>query len=197
MSLVTLANYKTALGISGTAEDAKLTQYSLEIDDRIKSYLGYSLEQANYTDEIYDGNGTNELYPRDIPVTAITTLQVFEGMNSDDTEDWETWRVADDDYTRLLIRKNGLVIFMDGNVFPKGNQNIKLTYTAGYTSVTLPQDIQGVCKELMILKYKGIDQRALGTPSISLGVGSSGSYTYELDEDKILKKIEHYKLIRV
>jgi hypothetical protein len=72
-----------------------------------------------------------------------------------------------------------------------------LTYTAGYTTETLPQDIYGVCKELMILKYKGIDKGNLGESSISVSMGSNSSVSIELDEDKILKKIEHYRFIRI
>ena len=49
----------------------------------------------------------------------------------------------------------------------------------------------------MVLKYKGLDKGNLGQPSLSLGMGSNVSVNYDLDEDKILKKIEHYRLIRI
>ena len=72
-----------------------------------------------------------------------------------------------------------------------------MTYTAGYTSGTLPQDIEAVCKELMKIKYDKINKNKLGVPSISIGSGSSTSQSYEADEDLILKKIEHYRFVRV
>lgn len=197
MSLVTLADYKTALGISGVTEDAKLTQYSLEIDDRVKSFLGYDIEQATYTNEIYDGDGTQYLFPKNIPVTTLTKLEVYEGLDSLLAEDWEEWTVAGKEYTRIVLQDGGLIIFIDGNCFPDGEQNVRITYVAGYTSVTLPQDIQGVCKELMRIKYDKIDKGKLGVSSMSLGSGSSASQSYEADEDKILKKIEHYRFVRV
>jgi len=196
MSLVTLADYKTALGVSGTTEDTKLTQYSLEIDARIKAYLGYDIEQANYTNELYDGDGTQIICPRAIPVTTFTKLEVYEGLNTDDTEDWEEWTQGDE-YSRVVLKNSGYEIYLDGNCFPEGTQNVRLAYTAGYTSATLPQDIQGVCIELMILKYKGIDKGNLGQPSLSLGMGSNATVSIDLDEDKILKKIEHYRIVRV
>jgi len=196
MSLVTLADYKTALGVSGSTEDTKLSQYSGEIDARIKAFLGYDIEETEYTNEIYDGDGTSFLLPKHVPVTTFTKLEVYEGLNSDDSEDWEEWTVAADEYARLVLKDGGFIIFLDGNCFPDGDQNVRITYTAGYTSNTLPQDIYGVCKELMILKYKGIDKGNLGQPSLSLGVGSNVSATIDLDEDKILKKIEHYRMIR-
>src|SRR5574343_845156 len=196
MSLVTLADYKTALKIGDATEDAKLSQYSLEIDARIKAYLGYDIEQTVYTDQTYDGTGDHYLYPRHVPVTTFTKLEVYEGLNDDDSEDWEEWTVADGDFDRIVII-NGYILFMSVVVFPEGIQNIRLAYTAGYTSSTLPDDIQGVCKELMILKYKGIDKGNLGQPSLSLGMGSNATVSIDLDEDKILKKIEHYRIVRV
>lgn len=196
MSLVTLADYKSALGITGTDENTKITQYSLEIDDRVKSYLGYDTEETEYSQELYDGSGTNTLIPRNIPVTTITTLEVYEGLDSDGNEDWETW-TQNDEYTRLIIRDGGMVIHIDGACFPEGEQNIRLTYTAGYDSDTLPQDIQAVCKELMILKYRNIDKEVMGKSSASIGMGSNTSDTYEFNEDDILKKIEHYRIVRI
>ena len=196
MSLVTLADYKTALKVNEITEDAKLTQYSLEIDQRVKSYLGFGVEQTEYTDEIYSGNGKHYLFPKNIPVTTITSLYVYMGLDSDGDEDCEEW-TQNDEYSRLIIEQNGFIIYIDGAVFPNGSNNIKLTYTAGYTSGTLPQDIQAVCKELMIIKYLGIDKQNLGRPSVSLGIGSNATASFDLDEDKVLKKIEHYKLQRI
>src|SRR4030065_496422 len=196
MSLVALADYKTALKVGDDSEDAVLTQYSGEIDARIKAFLGYDIEETVYTEELYDGNGTQYLFPKAVPVTVLTKLEVYEGLNSDDSEDWEEWNVAGDEYTRLIKANGGFYLFIDGNVFPKGEQNIRLTYTAGYTSGTLPQDIEAVCKELMKIKYDKINKNKLGVPSISIGSASSTSQSYEADEDLILKKIEHYRFVR-
>lgn len=196
MSLVALQNYKNALKITTSDEDDKITQYSLEIDDRVKSYLGYDVEETTYTDEIYDGTGNEYLFTRHVPVTSITSLYIYEGLDSNGNEDWEEW-TQNDEYSRLLIETGGYQIFMDGAYFPKGRNNVKISYVAGYTTNTLPQDIEAVCKELMKIKYDNIDKGKLGVPSMSLGVGSTASQSYEPNEDAILKKIEHYKLVRV
>ena len=195
MSLVTLADYKTALKVGDATEDTKLTQYSMEIDARVKAFLGYDIEEADYTEELYDGDGTQYLFPKAIPVTTFTTLEIYQGLDSDGDEDWDEWE-QNVDYTRLIKQDDGLILFIDGNVFPEGQQNIRITYTAGYDSDTLPQDIQSVCKELMKIRYDKIDKGKLGIPSMSTGMGSSVSQSYEADEDLILKKIEHYRFIR-
>jgi hypothetical protein len=195
MSLVSNADYKTALGITGSGEDTKLTQYSAEIDDKVKTYLGYDVETASYTLQLYDGNGTNRLYPRHIPVTTFTKLEVYEGIDSAGDEDWEEW-TQNDEYGRILIEDNGNVIYMDV-AFPEGSNNIRLAYTAGYSAANIPDDIDYVCKQLMSMKYLVLDKKMLGKTSESLSVGGSSTNTYELDEMKILKQIEHHRLPRI
>jgi len=198
MSLVELADYKTALGLSSDQdkEDAKLTQYSLEIDDKLKAYLGFNIEEEVYYDEIYNGNGSQRLFPRNVPVTEITKLEVYQGLDSGGDEDWEEW-TQNDEYGRLSIQSGGFIIYMDTK-FPQGMQNIRLNYTAGYTTETLPQDIAAVCKELMVIKYQRLDKKMMGLTSKSRNEGgASSTITYEDLEEKTLKKIEHYRFTRI
>ena len=197
MSLVQLADYKTTLGISSTTENGKLTQYSLEIDAKVKAFLGYDIEETVYTEEVYDGTGSHYLFPKAMPVTIFTKLEIYEGLDSLGAEDWEEW-TQNDEYERLVIQRGGEILYISGVVFPAGIQNIRITYTAGYTVDTLPQDIQSVCKELMYLKYQGIDQKKLGTTSKSRNEGGvSSTVSFENLEDETLKKIAHYQLVRV
>lgn len=197
MSLVALQDYKDALKIANDTENDKIEQYSYEIEDRIKSYLGYDVEESTYTDEIYDGTGCEYLFPRHVPVTSIVSLYIYEGLDSLGAEDWEEW-TQDDEYSRLLIETGGYQIFMDGAKFPKGRNNIKITYVAGYDSNTLPQDIASVCKRLMRLLYLGVDKGHEGLTSVSQSSGFTETTTLDSEAaSKILKEIEHYKLMRV
>jgi len=197
MSLVALQDYKDALKIVNTSEDDKITQYSFEIEDRVKAYLGYDVEETTYTDEIYDGSGNEYLFPRHVPVTSITSLYIYEGLDSNGNEDWEEW-TQNDEYSRLLIETGGYQIFMDGAYFPKGRNNVKITYVAGYTANTLPQDIASVCKRLMRLLYLGVDKGHEGLTSVSSSSGFTSTTTLDSEAAmKILKEIEHYKLMRV
>lgn len=197
MSLVALQDYKDALKIVNDTENDKIEQYSYEIEQRIKSYLGYDIEETTYTDEIYDGTGTCHLFPRHVPVTSITSLYVYEGLDSNGNEDWEEW-TQDDEYSRLLIESGGYQIFMDGAYFPKGRNNIKITYVAGYDADTLPQDIASVCKRLMRLLYLGIDKGYEGLTSVSQSSGFTETTTLDSEAaSRILREIEHYKLVRI
>ncbi|MCP4394548.1 MAG: hypothetical protein GY804_09825 [Alphaproteobacteria bacterium] len=195
MSLVSLADYKTALDISGSGEDTKLTQYSAEVDKKVKNYLGRDIEEAVYTNELYNGNGTHFLVTRQHPITVITKLEVYEGIDSGGSEDWEEW-TQNDEYGRLLIEERAVSLYMD-TVFPAGSNNIRIKYTAGYAAEDIPDDIDYVCKQLMNMKYLKFDQKLLGKTGESKGVGATSSDTYELDEKKVLEQIEHHKAMRL
>src|SRR3990167_3131869 len=134
MSLVSLNDYKEFARISQSDvnEDEKLQRIADEIEAEIKEFLNRDLATASYSEK-YDGDGKTKLVLRQFPVTEITTLEVYDGLASDDSETWDTW-VQGADYDRLVIDVDGVSIYIDGATFQKGTQNIRVTYVAGYAS---------------------------------------------------------------
>ncbi len=160
MALTTRTKVKLHLGISDTSEDSLLDQLILEVDAWIKKQCGRDLESTSYT-EFYEGTGTQILRLRHTPVTAITTVHEdndaywAQGSSAFGTESLLTagteyalqTRVSGTSYTGLLFRigavwpsvrrfSRGLLI---GSAIP-GLGNIKVAYTAGYSSV--PADLE-------------------------------------------------------
>lgn len=164
--LTTVDTIKAQLGISGTAEDAKLTTWLAQADQMIKSYLKRNIEQATYT-EFYSGDGTNIIRLRQTPVQSITSLyldnagffgtvsgsfasasQLIEGtdfvLNRDNNSATEkstsgiVWRI-NGSWDRPSSRVNGTLSTIPGSAMG----NIKVTYVGGYA--TVPADIQGAC----------------------------------------------------
>ena len=259
MSLVTTANYKYYLGIgqSDTTKDTEIALLINAVERRIKEFLNRDLEWSAYTDEIYDGNGYNQLILKQFPIIYVSAIKVYEGIGSGNVETWTTL-VEHTDYDRLIIPTEAHLFFLDGYRFVKQFQNYKVTYYAGYTVgstltsgssvvgkkyqiaarqsvdftlvgsssnavgtqfvaigtssmsvtdsltelITTPNDIQLACMELLKITYANSpisgDNR-LGFLSISSNAGG-GSQNLSIDpeiEDKILKKIERYKVNNV
>lgn len=198
MSLVTLANYKAYLKIGDTSQDTNLTVLQSAVEKRIKNFLNRDLESATYTDEYYTGKGTNKMVLRQYPITSVTTIKRYDGI-SGSSEVWTTL-VALTDYDRLVLDTEACYINLDNGQFESGvDNNYKITYVAGYSSI--PDDIQMACKELLKVTWDNspINQNRLGFLSASSNAGS-GSENLNIDpeiENKILKKIEHYKAINV
>lgn len=198
MSLVTLAKYKEYLKIADTSFDTQLTDIQSAVEKRVKEYLGRDIEATTYTDELYGGMGDECLVLRQFPITAVTAIKRYDGLDGSGTEIWTTL-VQGTDYERKIIDAEAIAVVLDGNTFADGDYNYKITYTAGYS--TIPSDIQQACKELLKITWDNspLSHNRLGFLSTSNN-GGSATENLTLDgeiEMKILKKIERYKAINV
>lgn len=192
MSLVTVSDYKTFLKISTTTEDTLITSFQSEIDGWVKSYLNRDIESATYT-EYYDGDGSDLLTTNQFPITAITSISYYDGLDSDNAQIWTDYAI-NTDYERLVIYGDGEKIFMDGGTFYRGTQNIKVVYTAGFT--TVPAEIQKACKELMWLYYHSVR----GEMNINKSSENRGGTNITYDSNavqKILKNLDKYRALNI
>lgn len=163
MAITTISAFKTHAGISGSAEDAFLTQILLQVEASLQRHIGRQIEAATVT-EYYDGDGTNSLWLRRTPVQSITSVYQDEDAryaSADSPFPASTLLTAGTDYalrvdqptggatasmcgrlyrigtvwSRPFARRGDLLVSSPGD--PIGN--IKVTYVAGWSSV--PADI--------------------------------------------------------
>lgn len=101
-----------------------------------------SFKSAAYV-EYYDGNGNEFLFLNNLNITAITSLY-------DDTDwSWDSDDLIDSDDYRIVDNK---YIVLKDSYFTKGSQNIKASYTAGYS--VIPYDLRQSCIEEVTRKLK-------------------------------------------
>ncbi len=195
MALLTITNVKDWIKIAGSGDDTILTQILASAIDKVQEYLNFILEEDIYTDILYDGNGGNKLQPKHFPITTFTKLEVYDGLDSDGVAIWDEY-VQNEDYDRLIVIDGGGQIYLDGAFFPWDEQNIRLAYTAGWTTITMPAKIMKALLNLCHLYYTDIrSDKSLGKTSNvqQAGVGSS-TVTYDLTaEQKILDSIASFK----
>ncbi len=77
MSLDTLANVKTRLGITGTADDALLALLQNSADKRIAAYCDRDFGGGTYTE--YHPGGSEFIHLRNFPVQSVTSVNVDPG----------------------------------------------------------------------------------------------------------------------
>lgn len=166
-ALTALARVKFFLGISGTDYDTLLEQLINAVTDWMESQCGgRRFKETEYTQDLYDGNRQTHLILRNWPVASVSSAQYKGGSLSNPT--WTDFTANDWD----LLRKDRGMIYFPGGV-PKGIENIRITYTAGYkidfnneqdpAKHTLPFDLELVVKQLVSGIY---DQRkAVGKKS--------------------------------
>lgn len=137
MALATLAQFKSHLGWkdSDTSKDAKLTLFLDAASEWLNSYCERRFESQEYT-ELFRGNNSNVLNPQHYPITVIDELRI-----SSDRE-WSN-AVTLVPATDYGISSDGLFVTYYATVFPRGFDNVRLIYTAGFT--TIPSDLILAC----------------------------------------------------
>lgn len=140
--LVTLADTKTFLNISGTQYDAELPGFITTASDMIESRIGPVVGAPTF-DEFYDGGhgSTTQIVLRHSPVVAITTIteaytvswvktlqpQPLDGTSTDSSG-----------YGYTVDLQNGLITRRAAGMvspFAAGKRNIHVVYTAGYAAI--------------------------------------------------------------
>ena len=98
----------------------------------IETYLDKNVLSRDY-EEYFDGKGTDKLFPSHYPITSVS------GIWDDSDWQWDSSTEIDSSDYRVVDQTH---ITYQSN-FNSGNQNLKIEYTAGYS--TVPLDIKQVC----------------------------------------------------
>lgn len=160
-ALTTLERAKSFLEISGDKKDTALTMIINQITGSIEQYLKRRLLSQTYTDEKYDGSGTNLIILNQFPVSAFTELKV--NTSGDASESLQTI-----DSARYFWYPDGRVVlntaipgFLDERAgeFIQAPNKYRATYVAGYlidfdnendiTKHTLPSELEYACLKMV------------------------------------------------
>jgi hypothetical protein len=121
--LTTLSRVKTDEGIDSADYDAVLSRMIQGVSDAMQKWMGRTIVDTTYTDEVHSGNGwTDRIVLKHRPVTDTETMVVKVSDSAVDSSTYET----DDD--------SGILYAVD-SVWESGSRNIKVTYSAGYLAV--------------------------------------------------------------
>jgi len=134
MALCTAAQIKTHLGIATTLYDSLFAQLIPQVDALVEQETGVKTGAAAVAvaDEILNGDGERRFRTRFWPIASITALSYRDGNG-----DWTA-------YTQESV---GAIEYDKNLVYPKyivagcGFRNIKISYTAGYPTASVPSDL--------------------------------------------------------
>lgn len=162
-----------ANAIISEAELEELTQTSFDTayanaliniaSDFIEKFCDRKFIETTFTDEIYDGNGSCELYLKNAPISNVT-IKHWDTVNN----------IAD--YT--FIENDDYIIYtIEGKIYKrshwsKGYQNYRISYKAGYTLANIPFDLKFVCAKICETMHNnqqksGISEESIGRYSVS------------------------------
>lgn len=155
MAYIVLNDLKLLLDINltNTSEDSILQLFIDVADEVISEYTGIIVPVSSRVGVLYDGTGLPDLYI-EAPVVNLTSLEIADTRKEVLTNG--TLLTSDDYVITWGIGKISLV----NKVFPKGLQNIRISYDTGYAST--PNPIKQVALELAAKSYKDHRQGRFG-----------------------------------
>lgn len=139
-ALTNLADVKETLGIPSatTTYDNLIIRKINQATAMIESYCGRRFKLATYTDELYNGNGTNKLVLKQRPIVGSIVLKRRD--TSLNEADFDTV----DDEIYFSDANSGVINMLanSGGVYGR----FAVTYQAGYE--TIPDDLAEACANL-------------------------------------------------
>jgi len=124
-----------------------IDRLSASAENTILTYTGRTFESTAYTEEMHDGRGTDMMLFNEYPVDSTATILVEELIDT-------TWSEVDStayrlDYESGILWKTGAstaVLGSDSVIWAYGKRNLRLSYTAGYT--TIPPGLVNLCLDV-------------------------------------------------
>jgi len=127
--MITLNQLKSFLSISitETSKDFLLTGFIKTAASEINTLCSRIFDHNVYT-EIYSGAGGTALVLNNYPVTSVNKAEIYDG------ESWTDLFNPPDSFSScaLLLKEIGIIKLLRSYTFPKGEQNIRVVYNAGY-----------------------------------------------------------------
>jgi len=161
----------------------------------IERFLQGPVVVQEFIEELYCGESKRTLNVRNWPLVGLID-------NDPDNLQWQpvptdAWRTLETEIKYIMVKPDKpWQFYLFNQYFPIGDNNIKVSYRAGYLIV--PMDIEKVCVEMVAEAYKESSlssEARLGRKSVShSGAGGSSTDTfYELSERHmtILRRYRH------
>ena len=186
IALVTTTSMNAYLGITAGSTEEGESDLTINAASKFaERYCGRSGFLSTSRTEYYDGDNTDTLYLRAAPISSVTSIHIDDSTPRDwsDTDDL----IDSDEY--LLYEEQGKVV-LDGDVYVWGKRNVRVIYTAGYT--TVPADLEQAVKELVAFWYKRNKDKLVAIRSVSVG-DKSTSYESEMPA-AVAMVLNRYKL---
>lgn len=194
-ALTDLASVKESLGIAGATQDnlikRKINQATLNIETFCNLDRDHHFAQTTYTNEVYRGNGFNQLVLKMRPVISISSFQYHDSPESDASY---TSVEADRYYTDLSSGTIDL-LFNQSSSFGA----YRVTYIAGYA--TIPADLAEACVALASYYVEnaqsgtGVKKKQEGARSIEYFQSQgSNSIIEDLGLDDTLNRYINYQV---
>jgi len=176
MALCTVSDVEAIVQIdfSSTLETSITNNIIPYVDKIIKTYLGYDIEDGDYTETTF-GDNLREIQVKHIPVNSISSI----------TEDGNSLTKGNEnDY---VFHSNGRIERVLGRWSGAKPKNITITYNAGYA--TIPEDIRftsaRISARIVLSAMNLSSQASTGEADTHLSDSTNGASMAIVEEERI------------
>ena len=183
IDLTTLSDVKAWLGIPTVNTDndeviqALITGFSQYVINRTGVA---SFNSINQYIEIYDGNGSQRLFLRNYPITAIISVLIGSYSVPLSSAVNAPGIFIEQLKRSIAFRAGSVGWFPSAGLFPytfaPGIGNIQVTYTAGFAQV--PYDLQEACFKAVAINYTRKSTIDQGSKTLSASGGGTGTVAF-------------------
>lgn len=183
MSLDTLANVKTRLGVSGSADDSLLNLLIDSAEDWINNWCGRDFAGGSYT-EYFPGN-VEHLLLANFPVTAVTSVKVDPAgaFGSDTIIASSAYAVHSERGVIqskvgpfVAVSQHAGLVNADRNVWTRSPRAVQVVYSTG---TTVPDDVKEAHAQLIghwyrrvktnvATSFQNLDEQRFGDVSVRI-----------------------------
>lgn len=126
-ALTTLARFKTFIGLTSAADDTLLTTLINVVSDYVERFCDRRFKQTTYTQEIYDGTGSQQLLLRNYPTDETTGVTIDERASDNNDTSWNQLNS-----TLYHVDWNAGLIELVGARFAEVPRKYRITHKSGY-----------------------------------------------------------------
>jgi hypothetical protein len=166
---------------SSTPSDVTVLGWISEASSEIDNITGKKWDSNLVTNEVYDYDGGGSLLLNNSPIITIASLQFESSGLGGISESWTSlYEGRTSSYDFIVYKNEGEVVFHSSNKPVAGFQNVKITYSYGYS--TTPLFIERlatllVAKRLILSVQSGSATNEGGTVSVgTISVSDPSSF---------------------
>lgn len=161
MALTTLSMAKTYLKIPAleTSQDTLVQFFIDTASEMLASETDRKLEAQTVVDKFH-GRSSNIIVLTEWPVNSIAELRFDQSSQFTSPQTL----IDPDEYS---LGDDGTTIVLHKRTVPKGYNNVRITYNAGYTPI--PKDLENACLWMVFYYYKMRQAEDIGRQSRSKG----------------------------
>jgi hypothetical protein len=163
--LATLQQVQNWLADTAPSDALSLTSLLTAASDAIIQALGFDPTSQGYVENV-SGTGSPFIFPTFNPINNVAAINVISGLTAG--VQLNVWGAGNGvpqtpiDMTQVSFDKTR-IFYTSGQVFPRGNSNLQVTYNAGY----LPAQIPGSITQAVLLTAKAMVNSQAVDPNVS------------------------------